>query len=336
MAQSPDARGCPVCGSGSRRRLVTRRGFDVVRCAECRLVYVWPPPGREELEAVYSAGGYHAEVDEAERRRTFAERLRWVEELAPRRGRVLDVGCSKGYFLEVARDEGWDAVGVDLNRNAVDAARARGLDVRLGDLADWAGEAAAEPPLESASFDVITLFDLIEHTPEPRATLVACRRLLRPGGLLVITTPNIDGLVPRVTYWLFARTLGAWDHPTPPGHLVQFSRRTLQQILEQTDFKIVQRRAEHIPVAYSVGKLENAVLDVLAGRHKDKPQPKPSPEKDLGDQGQPSAAARPRVLRRVVRLTVRGMAWLVVGGAGLAARASGWGDSMFVAARVPE
>ena len=312
---------CMLCGAGEARRLVTKRGYDVVRCAGCGLVYVWPQPTREELAAIYSAGGYHAEVDEAERRRHFARRLRQVEELAPRRGCVLDVGCSKGYFLEAARDEGWEAVGVDLNRKAVDEARARGLEVHCGDLSDF------DP--SGRLFDVVTLFDLIEHTTDPQATLRACRGLLRPGGLLVVSTPNIDGLVPRVTYGLFARTLGAWEHPTPPGHLVQFSRRTLQQMLAQTDFRIVRWRAEHIPMAYSVGKLENSVMDVLAGRHRASPV-----SASGGEASQPRRPPR-RAARRAVRLLVRGVAWLVIGGVGLVARATGWGDSMLALAHRP-
>jgi len=184
-------------------------------------------------------------------------------------------------------------------------------------------------------FDVVTLFDLIEHTTDPQATLRACHRLLRPGGLLIITTPNVDGLVPRVTYCLFAATLGAWDHPTPPGHVVQFSRRTLQQMLEQTDFRIVRWRAEHIPMAYSVGKLENSVMDVLAGRHRAKPVPKSKPAGDLGSGGGPAESRRPSPLRRGARLSVRALAWLVIGGVGLVARATGLGDSMFAAARRP-
>jgi len=318
-----------LCGGGSRRRLVTKRGFEVVRCTECGLVYVWPQPTREELEAVYSAGGYHAEVDEAERRRYFARRLRQIEELAPRRGRVLDVGCSKGCFLEVARDEGWDVAGVELNPHTAEEARAKGLDVHCGGLSDF--------DASGRFFDVVTLFDLIEHTTDPQATLRGCRRLLRPGGLLVVTTPRIDGLVPRVTYWFFAATLGAWDHPTPPGHLVQFSRRTLQQMLAQADFRVVRWRAEHIPMAYSVGKLENSVTDVLAGRHRTKPVPLGVSSVECPLEPRPSSLVpRSSALRRAARLTARGLAWLVIGGVGLVARATGWGDSMLVMARRPE
>ncbi len=335
---------CPLCQGTSARHLVTQRGWEVVRCTACGLVFVWPQPTPEELDALYSGGAYHAAIDEAERRRYFARRLRQIEELAPRRGRVLDVGCSKGILLDVARAEGWDAAGIEMNRNAADEARARGLDVRQGEL--------DEHSFEEASFDVITLFDLLEHTRQPRTTLAACHRLLRPDGLLVVATPDIDGLVPRLTYCLFARTIGAWDHPTPPGHLVQFSRRTLRQMLENTGFTILLERSEHIPMAYSVGKLENSILDVLAGRHRTKlltpsegeagarPESRgggsmPMPAEG-GRTGEGTAATRGRVgtwLRRLLRLGVRAKAWGVIGPAGLLARALGRGDSMLVVAR---
>ncbi|HUT35646.1 MAG TPA: class I SAM-dependent methyltransferase [Planctomycetota bacterium] len=308
---------CPLCGGTERRRLVTKRGCDVVRCRDCRLVYVWPPPSREEVEALYSAGDYHAVIDESERRRYFARRLRQIEKFAPRGGRILDVGCSKGYFLEAARANGWEAVGVELNRRAVEDARARGLDVRHGDLCDLA--------LDEESFDVVTLFDVLEHTAAPRALLAACRAVLRLGGLLVVTTPDIGGLVPRVTYGLFACTLGAWEHPTPPGHLVQFSRRTLRRALGAEGFEALRERSEHIPIAYSVGKLENSIMAVLAGRHRNPP---------TADGRRPTADGRRQSpLRRVPRYGVRALSWLAIGLAGLAARATGWGDSMFVAAR---
>ena len=322
---------CPLCEGAAARRLVTKSGYGVVRCAECGLVYVRPRPSREELEARYSAEGYHAEVDEAERRRYFAARLGQLEGLVPRRGRVLDVGCSKGFFLDVARAEGWDPVGIDLNRKAVDEANARGLDVRHGELTVGL--------FPDASFDAVTLFDLIEHTLEPKALLDACHRVLRPGGVLMVATPNIGGLVSQVTYALFALTLGAWGHPTPPEHLVQFSRRTLLRLLGQSGFEALLVRSEHIPMAYSVGKLENSVMDVLAGRHRSKP--KPSPTNDLGsDPAQPQARSCPprparhkRLLRRLLRRAVRCLCWSVVAPAGVVARGVGWGDSMLVIAQ---
>lgn len=318
--ESGPAAGCPLCADPMRRRLVTKNGCEVVRCRGCGLVYVWPQPAREALEALYSSGEYHAEVDEAERRRTFARRLREIETLAPARGRLLDIGCSKGYFLEAAQASGWQATGVEVNRHAIEAAQARGLDVRHGGLAEQAFEAAC--------FDAIALFDVLEHADDPRALLAGCRRLLRPGGLLAVTTPDVGGLVPRVTYGLFALTLGAWGHPTPPGHLVEFSRRTLRRALGETGFEVVRERSEHIPMAYAVGKLENSIMDVLAGRHRQAP---------TADGRRPAAdGRRASVLRRLPRVGVRATAWAVIGLAGLAARVAGWGDSTWVIARARE
>jgi SAM-dependent methyltransferase len=311
---------CPLCHGGAARYLLTKGGSDVVRCRACGLIFVWPCPTAEELEALYSAGGYHADVDESERRRTFAARLARIEGLAPRRGRLLDVGCSRGLFVEVARAEGWDATGVDLNRNAVGQARERGLDVQHGDLADQ--------DYPEGSFDVVTLFDLVEHTGDPRALLTRCHALLRPGGLLVVTTPDASGLLPRVTWALFGSTMGAWDHPTPPGHLVQFSRGTLGRLLGECNYEVAEFRSEHIPMSYSIGKLENAVIDRLTGRHRERPQPRPDAAAEP-----PSRANQGGPARGLARLAVRTMSIAIVGAVGLAARVTRWGDSMWVIAR---
>ena len=321
-SQQADEGPCRLCGSNDYRRLVTKLGYDVVRCRRCGLVFVWPQPAPEDLEALYSSGAYHAEIDEAERRRYAERRMDEIERLVPPSGRLLDVGCSRGYLLEAARHRGWQAVGVEVNRHAAEIARSRGLEVHRGTLAD--------APFPPESFDVVTAFDVIEHLPSPRAFLAQVHRLLRPDGLLVLTTPDIGGLVPRATYWLVARTLGAWEHPTPPGHLVQFSRHTLAALLSRSGFEVAVWRAEHIPLAYSVGKLENSVMDVLAGRHGQRP--KAPPGQGLGRKGDGAAPVRrPRI--SLPRLTVRAAAWVLLGTLGSLARLTGLGDSQWVAAR---
>jgi len=321
-SQQADESPCRLCGSNDYRRLITKLGYDVVRCRRCGLVFVWPQPTAEELEALYSSGAYHAEIDEAERRRYAERRLDEIERLVPPLGRLLDVGCSRGYLLEAARERGWQVAGVEINRRSVEVARSRGLEVHRGTLAD--------APFPPESFDVVTAFDVIEHLRSPRAFLARVHRLLRPDGFLVLTTPNIGGLVPRATYWLVARTLGAWEHPTPPGHLVQFSRHTLAALLSRSGFEVAVWRGEHIPLVYSVGKLENSVTDVLAGRHKE--QPKPPSCLDMRCQERGGDRLRP-ARRSLPRLTVRCAAWLLLGILGGLARLTGLGDSQWVAAR---
>ncbi len=321
-SQLADLGPCRLCGADDYRRLVTKLGYDVVRCCRCGLVFVWPQPTPEDLEAVYASGAYHAEMDEAERRRWAERRLDEIERLVPPSGRLLDVGCSRGYLLEAARARGWQVVGVELNPRSVELARSRGLEVHCGQLAD--------APLAPESFDVVTAFDVIEHLRSPRAFLAQVHRLLRPDGLLVLTTPNIGGLVPRCTYWLVGRTIGAWEHPTPPGHLVQFSRHTLLDLLSRSGFEPEVWRAEHIPLAYSVGKLENSVMDVLAGRHKERPKPASCVDLRCQERG----GDRLRSARTSLpRLTVRCAAGVLLGVLGGVARLTGLGDSQWVAAR---
>jgi 2-polyprenyl-3-methyl-5-hydroxy-6-metoxy-1,4-benzoquinol methylase len=303
---------------------VTKRGHDVLRCRQCRVVFAWPQPTAEEIEARYSAEGYHADADEPAERRLFAARLAQIEEQMPRRGRVLDVGCARGTFLAVARDEGWDAAGLDLDRKAVDAASDRGLDVRHG---------ALEPgTFAPNSFDAVTLFDLIEHVPDPRGLLAVCREMLRPDGLLVITTPDVSGLVPRVTYLLFGLTIGAWGHPTPPGHLVQFSRRALRRLLDEEGFEVVALRREHIPMGFSVGKLEDSIVEVLTGRHRVREAPG-AEAAGLSEDSDETGTGGGGAVKRLARLAIRALCWIVVGATGWVARLTGQGDSMRVIAQ---
>jgi SAM-dependent methyltransferase len=121
------------------------------------------------------------------------------------KGRLLDVGCGNGDFLQFAQRAGWEAIGVDPDPKAVEIARARGLTVHLGTL-----ETLQEPP---ESLQGITMNHVIEHVHDPRATLTRCYRLLKPGGWLWLETPNLRRAGARP----LRRELGRAGHPAPLG-----------------------------------------------------------------------------------------------------------------------
>jgi 2-polyprenyl-3-methyl-5-hydroxy-6-metoxy-1,4-benzoquinol methylase len=140
--------------------------------------------------------------------------------------RLLDVGCGNGDFLEIARQAGWQAQGVDLDPAAAATARARGFDVRVGGI-----DALQD---KSGTFDMVTLCHVIEHVPDPPAVLASARSLLKPGGRLWIETPNVDSFG--------AAAYGAcWRDLDPPRHLVIFSRGALEERLRAAGFKGIRQ-----------------------------------------------------------------------------------------------
>lgn len=138
---------------------------------------------------------------------------------------VLDVGCGNGGFLFKAREAGWQVMGVDPDPDAVATARQKGLEIRLGSIEAFSSEAGL--------FDAITLSHVIEHVHDPKSVLVDAYRLLKPGGVLYLDTPNIDSHGSRI----FGRH---WRGIETPRHLVLFSLNGLQQLLQRCGFGIIE------------------------------------------------------------------------------------------------
>jgi len=217
----------------------------IVRCRVCGLVYTNP---RLDAEAILEN---YAQVEDPiylERRegrvRTFRRHLRTLEALVPPSDnhRLLDVGCYTGVFMEVAQENGWQAWGVDPSRWATEEARQRGLRVFTGTL--------AEARFPDASFDLVTMWDVIEHLTNPLGELREIHRVLKPGGLLCVHTMDIESL--------FARIMG---HRWPwlmEMHLYYFSRHTLFEMLGRAGFQPLKAEAQgrYLHLGYLLSRLE--------------------------------------------------------------------------------
>jgi 2-polyprenyl-3-methyl-5-hydroxy-6-metoxy-1,4-benzoquinol methylase len=229
---------CCVCGASQAvPHLVTwdrSHGlpgtFTFVRCASCGHVYLSPRPDERELARYYPPdySAHPTAIDDEprpwsrwSRRYGLAKRCRVVTgRLSP--GRLLDVGCGTGNFLHEMRRHGWDVAGVEPSERAAEYARQRfGLDVRTGVLDDL--------DLPAGSFDAVSLWQVIEHVPDPRRTLAQVRRLLRPGGLLVVSAPNAGAVDAR----LFGRYWVEWE---APRHLNVFTRDGALRMLHDLAF----------------------------------------------------------------------------------------------------
>jgi SAM-dependent methyltransferase len=238
--------------------MYTKSDFDLVRCTSCGLVYVANPPAEEEIERLYTfASGYHTafqswSTPESRTHVARAAQFLRIVRRHTRPGRILDVGCSVGFFLELARAEGWTTLGVEMSNDTAQLARERGLDVLTGTL-----EQASLPP---QSFDVVTMWDLVEHVKDPVATVAIAANLLKEDGLLVLSTPNVGGLFPRLSYRV-ARWTGHWPHPEPPAHLFQFSKATIKRLLRQNGLLPLEVLDRRIPLAYTFGHRSTLLRD---------------------------------------------------------------------------
>jgi SAM-dependent methyltransferase len=178
--------------------------------------------------------GYDGYVTEAENwRRTFRDRL---GDLPKTRGTLLDVGAATGFFVEQAAAVGWDAIGVEPSEWAAAYARDElRVDVRTGTL-----ESMQFP---DATFDVVTMWEVIEHLPDPRTTLAEVRRIIRPGGRLVLSTPDAGSPAARLSgkRWLGWRKV--------PEHVYFFDRANLDRLLRQSGFMPVRHRYTSLTVS---------------------------------------------------------------------------------------
>ncbi len=221
---------CLVCGSIAPH-VGDKNGFPFYRCGECALLFVWPlPQGNLEIYSEdYFAGardgfGYvDYDLDKSAMTDTFESYLDLLAERHPQLGDLLNVGAATGFFLDLARRRGWKTCGVEPSQYASLVASQKNLTVHCGVL--------EELNLPDASFDVITMWDVIEHVNDPSESLKAACRLLRPDGTLALNTPDAGSLL--------ARLLGLkWHLVVPPEHLVLFGQESIRKLLEASGLTV--------------------------------------------------------------------------------------------------
>jgi glycosyltransferase involved in cell wall biosynthesis/2-polyprenyl-3-methyl-5-hydroxy-6-metoxy-1,4-benzoquinol methylase len=223
-------RGCNLCGSFEWTTLEAAAGTRVVHCA-CGLVFVTPQPSRPVLEAAYDEPYYRAWEPQARRRNDIWRRRAARVEALVGRGKLLDVGCGTGAFMVAAGARGFEVTGTELSPAATRLAAASGLTVHQGEL--W------EVGLAADQFDAVTCWHVLEHQSDPRRLLDEIHRVLRPGGRLILATPNLEAHLFRAAYLMARRRrLRLWEPDEREVHLFHFSPRTLARLVEHTGLRV--------------------------------------------------------------------------------------------------
>jgi len=197
---------------------------QLVKCADCGLIFINPRLKSSLVTKGYEEGSDEVFVSQAPARElTFSKALKKIERYIPQKGTVLDIGTAGGSFLAAAKKRGWRVAGCELNAWMAKWGNTHyGLNIKQGTI--------FEQHYPAASFDMVTLWDVIEHTPDPAKVVKECYRILKQRGLLVINYPDIGSWIARLMgrKWLFLTSV----------HLYYFTRETMRNLLERAGFDI--------------------------------------------------------------------------------------------------
>ncbi len=224
----PDHIPCPVCTAVLRDTVAATAGYELRRCGDCGLVVkIHPGSGEVDLQAerdtVYTPAALQARLGNPLFSEIAARRLDFLRQVAAP-GRLLEIGCATGEFLDAAGRAGYSAEGVDSSPLFCEHLRQSGFEVHSGDFA-----ALNLPP---ATYDIVAGFHLLEHIPVPAGFLEQAGALLREEGLLYLITPNTASRT--------GRKFG-WEHPlyTEADHVCLYAPPTLRRLLEDNGWEIV-------------------------------------------------------------------------------------------------
>jgi len=218
---------CNLCTRKKAYILFTKNDLSIVKCTNCGLVYTSPRLTKREVSKLYTT--FNTKVSPKEVysfERDSKKRIAGIIKLK-KSGKILEVGCSFGYFLNAAQKMGFDVYGIELSKKAASIGRKR---YRLKNV--YSMELEKFNP--NIKFDVITMYHTLEHLPDPKKSILHIRKLLKNDGLLVIEVPDVGSFKAK----LLKEKWVAYDFNL---HYYYFSYKTLRKILEVCGFKIIKK-----------------------------------------------------------------------------------------------
>lgn len=251
---------CPLCARKEENYLWSKRDAAYVECNHCHLIYENPRLSDDELKQFYSNEDYYfSQPDDKDRKGylnyysqctpVIAQEYFSIlaHQVAAKPGiRFLDIGCGPGSVLQIAVDHGWNCTGLELSQWAAETARVNKLNVIEGTL-----DSAQFP---ENHFDVISMFDVLEHLPYPVDYVRHIYRILKPGGVVIVETPNIFGF--------FARNLYRQESELvrPRAHICLYSPQTASRLFHEAPFSSVKVKTFPYCRRYTLGYIKSLIV----------------------------------------------------------------------------
>jgi 2-polyprenyl-3-methyl-5-hydroxy-6-metoxy-1,4-benzoquinol methylase len=259
---------CPVCKS---KRIKLRYflklneslgnivDFKILECNNCNLLFSNLLDYPRQMDSIYEEEyfqKYDSSFKNNPKIRSFQKALDIVGQMRYSSGKLLDFGCAEGNFLILAKKRGWQVYGVELSKFASNIAKKRGLTVF--------NESIHDVKFQDNFFDVITLWDVIEHLSDLEGIFTEFRRILKKDGLLIIRTPNKNSIFHILANLSYALSFKTVTFPIKtmyhPDHLYYFSRQTLNKTLNKNGFKIKKLIMTDQTTMYSKNKFMKLII----------------------------------------------------------------------------
>ncbi|MBT3419274.1 MAG: class I SAM-dependent methyltransferase [Candidatus Magasanikbacteria bacterium] len=227
---------CPLCESVEQSFFCKKNDHHLYRCDTCRVAHVYPIP--ESLGDIYPEtyfvkssdemgyGYVDYDQDKDSMKDVFLKTLEEFESLTHHRS-IFDIGAATGYFLDMAKQRGWTTAGSEISPYAAKTSSSRGHEVACGDLLTL--------PLSLSNYGVVTMWDVFEHVPNPKAYLHRVHDVLQDGGVVLINTIDIGSVWSR----LWGKR---WNMIIPPEHLFYYTKNNLRSLVEGAGFEILDIR----------------------------------------------------------------------------------------------
>lgn len=228
--------------------------MQVLKCRRCSLVFLHPHPDIEAAAQHYDADYYSEWIDIQKKKRItmWKERLQRVKRFR-QGGELLDIGCGEGTFLKLARDSGWNIEGTELSvYGSQYASRILQTHIFCGEL--------PEAGYKDNSFDVVTMWHVLEHVRDPLGYLFEIYRILKPQGLLVVAVPNVNNVFMQIAYRIIkGRKLKLYSSGEKELHLYHFSPQSLQSYLDKTGFECLSLSPD-----YGIIELPKKIVNMIS------------------------------------------------------------------------
>ncbi|MBN2452699.1 MAG: class I SAM-dependent methyltransferase [Candidatus Omnitrophica bacterium] len=260
---------CPLCRKKEWEILFRLDEFNIVRCRPCGLIFRDVFLTADSSKDLYSERYFTDEQagyffnNPREKEELFNARMDTVQAYVPLKGTLLDIGCAIGTFLNIARGRGWNARGSEISEFAAGYARDKhGLDVVSGEF--------DKTKFGNEKFDVVTLWDVIDHSEDPVTFLNDAASLLKPGGYLFVLTTMEDSLIYEISKYLYKFSFGLIRGPVAKGHPIHhstfFSKKTLKSAIESLGMRVRNIEPSKYPATFFPGGfLSKMVFGALSG-----------------------------------------------------------------------